>query len=152
MPDIPNAAYQTTIRALDEFDTVATMYAALLDTQQALLRSENTIAVGRLAFRGNGLARQVAAYGQQVASMRTAIAAARYEGVKTRELAQRFRATEQRAQELGAAANRLAQRCLEQRNVTAATLDRDRSPAHHRTRGHDGYVATRRGLIIDTSW
>jgi hypothetical protein len=152
MPDIPQAAYQNTIRALDEFDAVATMYASLLDTQRALLRSENAIAAGRLSFRGDGLARQATAYGQQIASMRTAIATARYEGAKTRELYQRFRATEQRAQELGASANQLAKLCLVQRNAAAAALDRDRGPAQHRTRAHDSYVTTRRGLIIDTSW
>jgi hypothetical protein len=151
MSDIPQAAYHNTLRALDEFDAVATLYDALLHTQRALLRAQNPVAAGKLSIEGDALARQAAAYGQQIRAMRTAVVNANYQGAKIHELNRRFRATEERAQELGTAATRLAELCRTQRNTIAAEIERDRGPVG-RTRVRDGYVPARRGLIIDTSW
>ncbi len=152
--DIPQPAFDNTVTALTTFNTLTLEYAMLLDSQRALLVGKDFASVEMMSRRGDRLARDVKAYGQQLAAVRGAIAQEGYVGPRAQELRDNIAAAQQRAQVVSTMAAQLVAACSKAQQGVAAELRRHGALTSGRSQGWNLYGSSttgqHRALMIDT--
>jgi hypothetical protein len=128
MSDVPQAAHDKAIRALDEFDALVLQYERLLDTQQAMVRTANFSALFEMASRGDKLARDAVLCGQRFAPLVDAIASGQFAGPRATEIRKRNFRAHSNAETLTGASGRLAADCISQRDLMGREIRRSGSP------------------------
>jgi hypothetical protein len=121
--DIPQLAYLNTLRALDAFDATTAEYRTLLDAQRALLAERNYSGVEVMVYRGDRLARDARAYGQQLSAVQKAMLQHPYQGPRADELQQRISAAQKCAQEISAVVAELSALCSQAKSSAAKELE-----------------------------
>lgn len=126
--DVPLAAHQKALKALDEFDALVSRYEMLLDTQQILVRTANFAGLFQMAARGDQLARDAALCGRRFAPLVGAVAAGQFAGPRASEILRRSFASRSSAETLNVSASRLAVACGGERDSMGRELRGAMSP------------------------
>lgn len=146
--DIPEAAYANTVRALDAFSATTAEYRALLETQRTMLDERNFSGVEVMVHRGDRLARDARAYGQQLNTVWNALVEQTYRGAMTDDLRTRIAAAEETSRAIAAAATELMMLCDEAQRAAAAELEQ---PSIDRLNARRRYnTGQYRAIVFDT--
>jgi hypothetical protein len=138
------AAYTRAVRALDEFDVCTAEYRLMLDTQRALLLSENFDGMVHTMVRGDEIARRAASCGRQIAPVREGLSGGNYVGPRTTELRRRLSTASAAAELLGSSVAQVTAACAIKRDMAASELGEAQNKSVQVSRPARGYAAQNR--------
>ena len=123
--DIPVAAYDKAVAALDEYDELAEQFERLINTQLILVANADFAGLFELASRGDKLTRDAAMCAKRFTPLSGAIASGQFFGPRTIELQRRSDDIRFCATALDSSASRLADACSAARDTMGRGIRQD---------------------------